>query len=129
MAFYNFLSNRGFAPVPKRVKEKRAKCNKIQAGKDSTTNPKTYAVVGAVVRGVVVPGRDSTAAAVEPAAAAENAMAVTVDRRCPLPSIACHIIHSIAVRIEIVNWAGIGKTGKVKRVSMLSKTQIIICIG
>ena len=108
------------------LKKKEHRVNKIQAGGDSTANPKTYGEAG-VVRVAAVPARDSTeVAAVAPAAAANNAIAIrrVVETTCPLPNITSHIIHPIAIRIEIVNWRRIRMTGKVMWVS-----KIIVCYG
>jgi len=90
---YIFYSYRGFAPVPTKGKRTKSKgLQKIQAKKNSTTHTEPYAVVRVVRLVAVAPERNRAAAAAEePTAAAENAIATTAIRKittaCPLPDI------------------------------------------
>jgi len=69
----------------------------------STTNPKTHIpVVG--VRDAVAPDRNSTVGInAAHTAAAENAIIVQA-AACPLPYIACHITHSVAILTKAAHW-------------------------
>ena len=74
-------------------------------------------VVFRVGRAVEVPSRDSTdVVGVLPTAAVDKAGAIfwMPATACPLPHIACHIIHPIAVRRIMVNWTRIGNAAQAK---------------
>ena len=85
--------------------------------------------VGPAARVAVVPVQDSAGeVVVAPTAAADDAIAARINAVRPLPDIACHIIHPIAVRGVIIHRACIRITGKAKRIGVLSE-MVIICLA